>query len=111
LALKAESIRIERISARPRRHRSANRRRELITLQRHHRTDTFVSSRVLLTLALGKDIHGEPMVHRPRADAAPSGAGATARASRWAQLDDRLAAVQGPAEPTADADDDPRWWS
>jgi S-DNA-T family DNA segregation ATPase FtsK/SpoIIIE len=63
LALKAESIRIERISG------SStvgievpNRRRELITLHDIIDTDTFVSSPSLLTLALGKDIHGEPIV-------------------------------------------------
>ena len=63
LALKAESIRIERISG------SStvgievpNKRRELITLHDIIDTDAFVSSPSLLTLALGKDIHGEPMV-------------------------------------------------
>ncbi len=63
LALKAESIRIERISG------SStvgievpNKKRELITLRDIVDTDAFVSSPSMLTLALGKDIHGEPMV-------------------------------------------------
>jgi S-DNA-T family DNA segregation ATPase FtsK/SpoIIIE len=63
LALKAESIRIERISG------SStvgievpNRKRELITLRDLIDTDAFASSSSLLTLALGKDIHGEPIV-------------------------------------------------
>jgi DNA segregation ATPase FtsK/SpoIIIE, S-DNA-T family len=63
LALKAESIRIERISG------SStvgievpNRKRELITLRDIIDTDTFAASPSLLTLALGKDIHGEAVV-------------------------------------------------
>jgi S-DNA-T family DNA segregation ATPase FtsK/SpoIIIE len=63
LALKAESIRIERISS------SStvgievpNRKRELIALRDIIDTDTFTASSSLLTLALGKDIHGEPVV-------------------------------------------------
>jgi DNA segregation ATPase FtsK/SpoIIIE, S-DNA-T family len=63
LALKAESIRIERISG------SStvgievpNRKRELITLRDIIDTDAFSASSSLLTLALGKDIHGDPMV-------------------------------------------------
>jgi S-DNA-T family DNA segregation ATPase FtsK/SpoIIIE len=63
LALKAESIRIERISG------SStvgievpNRRRELITLRDIIDTDVFAASQSHLTLALGKDIHGEPIV-------------------------------------------------
>ncbi|MGZ5473191.1 MAG: DNA translocase FtsK [Thermoanaerobaculia bacterium] len=63
LALKAESIRIERISG------SStvgievpNRKRELIALRDLIDTDAFASSSSLLTLALGKDIHGEPVV-------------------------------------------------
>ncbi len=63
LALKAESIRIERISG------SStvgievpNRKRELIALRDLIDTDAFASSASLLTLALGKDIHGEPVV-------------------------------------------------
>lgn len=63
LALKAESIRIERISG------SStvgvevpNRKRELITLRDIIDTDAFVQSQSLLTLALGKDIHGDPVV-------------------------------------------------
>jgi S-DNA-T family DNA segregation ATPase FtsK/SpoIIIE len=63
LALKAESIRIERISG------SStvgievpNRKRELIALRDIIETETFSASSSLLTLALGKDIHGEPMV-------------------------------------------------
>jgi S-DNA-T family DNA segregation ATPase FtsK/SpoIIIE len=63
LALKAESIRIERISG------SStvgievpNRKRELIALRDLIDTDVFASSSSLLTLALGKDIHGEPVV-------------------------------------------------
>jgi S-DNA-T family DNA segregation ATPase FtsK/SpoIIIE len=63
LALKAESIRIERISG------SStvgievpNRKRELITLRDIIDTDTFVQQQSLLTLALGKDIHGDAMV-------------------------------------------------
>jgi DNA segregation ATPase FtsK/SpoIIIE, S-DNA-T family len=63
LALKAESIRIERISG------SStvgievpNRKRELITLRDIVDTDTFGASSSLLTLALGKDIHGEAVV-------------------------------------------------
>ncbi len=63
LALKAESIRIERISG------SStvgievpNRKRDLITLRDVVDTETFSQSSSLLTLALGKDIHGEPTV-------------------------------------------------
>ena len=63
LALKAESIRIERISG------SStvgievpNRKRELITLRDIIETETFSASPSLLSLALGKDIHGEPVV-------------------------------------------------
>src|SRR5216684_3208963 len=63
LALKAESIRIERISG------SStvgievpNRKRDLITLRDIVDTDTFSQSTSLLTLALGKDIHGDPIV-------------------------------------------------
>jgi S-DNA-T family DNA segregation ATPase FtsK/SpoIIIE len=63
LALKAESIRIERISG------SStvgievpNRKRELITLRDIIETDQFNASTSLLSLALGKDIHGEAVV-------------------------------------------------
>jgi S-DNA-T family DNA segregation ATPase FtsK/SpoIIIE len=63
LALKAESIRIERISG------SStvgievpNKKRELITLRDIIETDSFNSSPSLLSLALGKDIHGEAVV-------------------------------------------------
>jgi len=63
LALKAESIRIERISG------SStvgievpNRKRELITLRDIIDTETFVASSSLLSLALGKDIHGDAVV-------------------------------------------------
>ncbi|HEX9492599.1 MAG TPA: DNA translocase FtsK, partial [Thermoanaerobaculia bacterium] len=63
LALKAESIRIERISG------SStvgievpNRKRDLITLRDIVDTEIFVQSQSMLTLALGKDIHGEPIV-------------------------------------------------
>ncbi|HYK04192.1 MAG TPA: DNA translocase FtsK [Thermoanaerobaculia bacterium] len=63
LALKAESIRIERISG------SStvgievpNKKRELITLRDIIETEAFHSAPSLLTLALGKDIHGEPLV-------------------------------------------------
>ena len=63
LALKAESIRIERISG------SStvgievpNRKRDLITLRDIVDTEVFAQAPSLLTLALGKDIHGEPMV-------------------------------------------------
>jgi S-DNA-T family DNA segregation ATPase FtsK/SpoIIIE len=63
LALKAESIRIERISG------SStvgievpNRKRELITLRDIIETESFNSSSSLLSLALGKDIHGEAVV-------------------------------------------------
>src|SRR5438034_1871169 len=63
LALKAESIRIERISG------SStvgievpNRKRELITLHDIVDTDTFATSPSPLTIALGKDIHGDPVV-------------------------------------------------
>jgi S-DNA-T family DNA segregation ATPase FtsK/SpoIIIE len=63
LALKAESIRIERISG------SStvgievpNKKRELIALHDIIDTETFSASSSLLTLALGKDIHGEPFV-------------------------------------------------
>ena len=63
LALKAESIRIERISG------SStvgievpNKKRELITLRDIIDTDAFASQASLLTLALGKDIHGDPIV-------------------------------------------------
>jgi S-DNA-T family DNA segregation ATPase FtsK/SpoIIIE len=63
LALKAESIRIERISG------SStvgievpNRKRELITLRDIIDTEAFVASSSMLTLALGKDIHGDAMV-------------------------------------------------
>ncbi len=63
LALKAESIRIERISG------SStvgievpNKRRELITLRDIIDTDAFTQQQSLLTVALGKDIHGEAIV-------------------------------------------------
>jgi S-DNA-T family DNA segregation ATPase FtsK/SpoIIIE len=63
LALKAESIRIERISG------SStvgievpNRKRELITLRDIIETEAFAASTSLLSLALGKDIHGEAVV-------------------------------------------------
>ncbi|HET7710623.1 MAG TPA: DNA translocase FtsK [Thermoanaerobaculia bacterium] len=63
LALKAESIRIERISG------SAtvgievpNRRREIIALRDIIDSDAFTQSGSHLTLALGKDIHGDPIV-------------------------------------------------
>ena len=63
LALKAESIRIERISG------SStvgievpNRKRELITLRDIIDTDAFTQSPSYLTLALGKDIHGDAIV-------------------------------------------------
>jgi S-DNA-T family DNA segregation ATPase FtsK/SpoIIIE len=63
LALKAESIRIERISG------SStvgievpNRKRELITLRDIIDTDAFTASTSMLTLALGKDIHGDAVV-------------------------------------------------
>ncbi|HET7434573.1 MAG TPA: DNA translocase FtsK [Thermoanaerobaculia bacterium] len=63
LALKAESIRIERISG------SStvgievpNKKRELITLRDIIDTEAFTASSSLLTLALGKDIHGEAVV-------------------------------------------------
>ncbi len=63
LALKAESIRIERISG------SStvgievpNKKRELITLRDIIETEAFHSSPSLLSLALGKDIHGEPLI-------------------------------------------------
>jgi S-DNA-T family DNA segregation ATPase FtsK/SpoIIIE len=62
LALKAESIRIERISG------SStvgievpNKKRELITLRDIIETESFNASSSLLSLALGKDIHGEPV--------------------------------------------------
>jgi S-DNA-T family DNA segregation ATPase FtsK/SpoIIIE len=63
LALKAESIRIERISG------SStvgievpNKKRELITLRDLIDTDVFSQAQSLLTLALGKDIHGDAVV-------------------------------------------------
>jgi DNA segregation ATPase FtsK/SpoIIIE, S-DNA-T family len=63
LALKAESIRIERISG------SStvgievpNKRREIITLRDIVDTETFHASPSHLSLALGKDIHGDPVV-------------------------------------------------
>ncbi|MEA2465333.1 MAG: segregation ATPase FtsK/SpoIIIE, family, partial [Acidobacteriota bacterium] len=63
LALKAESIRIERISG------SStvgievpNKKRELITLRDIIETEAFHASPSLLSLALGKDIHGEPLI-------------------------------------------------
>src|SRR5438270_11598734 len=63
LALKAESIRIERISG------SStvgievpNKKRELITLRDIIDTDVFTQQQSLMTLALGKDIHGDPFV-------------------------------------------------
>ena len=63
LALKAESIRIERISG------SStvgievpNKKRELIMLRDIIDTDAFVASTSMLTLALGKDIHGDAVV-------------------------------------------------
>jgi S-DNA-T family DNA segregation ATPase FtsK/SpoIIIE len=63
LALKAESIRIERISG------SStvgievpNKKRELITLRDIIETESFSASPSLLSLALGKDIHGEAVV-------------------------------------------------
>lgn len=63
LALKAESIRIERISG------SStvgievpNRRRDPIALRDIIDTDDFLGSLSLLTVGLGKDIHGDPVV-------------------------------------------------
>src|ERR1041384_5737080 len=63
LALKAESIRIERISG------SStvgievpNKKREIITLRDIVDTETFHASPSMLSLALGKDIHGDPVV-------------------------------------------------
>jgi DNA segregation ATPase FtsK/SpoIIIE, S-DNA-T family len=63
LALEAESIRIERISG------SStvgieipNKERDLIALRDLIDTNVFRQSQSLLTLALGKDIHGEPVV-------------------------------------------------
>jgi len=63
LALKAESIRIERISG------SStvgievpNKKRELIALRDIIDTDTFAQQPSLMALALGKDIHGDPFV-------------------------------------------------
>jgi DNA segregation ATPase FtsK/SpoIIIE, S-DNA-T family len=63
LALEAESIRIERISG------SStvgieipNKERDLIALRDLIDTSVFRQSHSLLTLALGKDIHGEPVV-------------------------------------------------
>jgi S-DNA-T family DNA segregation ATPase FtsK/SpoIIIE len=63
LALKAESIRIERISG------SStvgievpNKKREIITLRDIVDTETFHASPSLLSLALGKDIHGDAVV-------------------------------------------------
>jgi DNA segregation ATPase FtsK/SpoIIIE, S-DNA-T family len=63
LALKAESIRIERISG------SStvgievpNKKRELITLRDIIETEAFHASPSLLSLALGKDIHGDPLI-------------------------------------------------
>jgi len=63
LALKAESIRIERISG------SStvgievpNRKRELITLRDIIDSEAFSASQSMLTLALGKDIHGDAFV-------------------------------------------------
>ena len=63
MSLKAESIRIERISG------SStvgievpNKKRELIALRDIIDTDPFAQSASMLTLALGKDIHGEAVV-------------------------------------------------
>jgi len=63
LALKAESIRIERISG------SStvgievpNKKREIITLRDIVDTETFHASASMLSLALGKDIHGDAVV-------------------------------------------------
>jgi len=63
MSLKAESIRIERISG------SStvgievpNKKRELIALRDIIDTDPFAQSASMLTLALGKDIHGEAIV-------------------------------------------------
>jgi S-DNA-T family DNA segregation ATPase FtsK/SpoIIIE len=63
LALKAESIRIERISG------SStvgievpNKKRELIALRDIIDTDAFTQQQSPLALALGKDIHGDPLV-------------------------------------------------
>ena len=63
LALKAESIRIERISG------SStvgievpNAKRDIIALREIIDSDVFSNSSSLLTLALGKDIHGDPVV-------------------------------------------------
>jgi S-DNA-T family DNA segregation ATPase FtsK/SpoIIIE len=63
LALKAESIRIERISG------SStvgievpNAKRDVIALREIIDSDVFENSSSLLTLALGKDIHGDPVV-------------------------------------------------
>jgi S-DNA-T family DNA segregation ATPase FtsK/SpoIIIE len=63
LSLKAESMRIERISG------SStvgievpNKKRELIALREIIDSEQFVQSQSLMTLALGKDIHGDPIV-------------------------------------------------
>ncbi len=63
LALKAEAVRIERISG------SStvgievpNKKREIILLRDIIDTETFVQSPSLMTLALGKDIHGDAVV-------------------------------------------------
>lgn len=63
LALRAESMRIERISG------SStvgievpNRKRDLISLREIIDSEAFNGSSSLMTLALGKDIHGEPIV-------------------------------------------------
>ncbi|HEY0788532.1 MAG TPA: DNA translocase FtsK, partial [Thermoanaerobaculia bacterium] len=63
LALKAEAVRIERISG------SStvgievpNKKREIILLRDIIDTETFVGSPSLMTLALGKDIHGDAVV-------------------------------------------------
>ncbi|HUP64199.1 MAG TPA: DNA translocase FtsK [Thermoanaerobaculia bacterium] len=63
LALKADSVRIERISG------SStvgievpNKRRETILLREIVDSEAFVQSSSLLSLALGKDIHGDPVV-------------------------------------------------
>jgi len=78
--------------------------RELITLHDIIDTDTFVSSPSLLTLALGKDIHGEPMV-TDLARSPPSG-GRRHRRGQVVGLNSMIVSLAYKALPTtADADE------
>ena len=77
LALSAESIRVERLPGRA----SVGIEvpnpggGEIISIRDVVESERFQSSPSLLTLALGKDIHGEPVVDDLRGDAAPADRG------------------------------------